>query len=306
MGLHRARCCWVIDLGSVENKMYGKIQSKVMLGWELLDQSITVNDKPMRPIFKHKYTASLDSRAVLRQHLDSWRGVPFTDEELKKTGFELKNVLGACCYLQIMHEKGSDGTVYANLKSVMPLPPGSPECPPLMTRQVFFDMDEKTPVPDGLPPWLLAEIAKSPEWSTNYAGDGDGYQSNGAPEMTGLQAAMLEAEARGLAAACALPAQRAADAIAHAVAKGTLRELVQLYRMQLEGLSAPPVTPPAPPATAALPPLAPDLEADLYDLGEVLGYTVRETREAIHAAQAAGQVAQLADTWKAKAKQGAA
>jgi hypothetical protein len=291
-GLHRARCCWVIDLGSVENKAYGKIQSKVMLGWELLDQSIVVNDKPTRPIFKHKYTASLDSRAVLRQHLDSWRGIPFTDEELKKTGFELKNVLGAVCYLQIMHEKGNDGTIYANLKSIMPLPPGSPEAPPLMTRNVFFDMDERTPVPEGLPPWLLAEIAKSPEWSKNYSGgdDGGGPGADGS-QLSGLQEAMLEAEARGLGTACGLQAAHVSTFISDAKAKGVLPELVATYRRTLDARSVDPFNQEA--APPPLPADAGDLIDEIYDMAELLGSTRAETKALVAGAKGKGELQKL-------------
>lgn len=156
-GAYPAVCVRVIDLGTQEGK-YGA-KRKVMLTWEVPE--VTVEDafgaaKPS--LISSTYTASLSAKASLRLVLESWRGKKFTAEELK--GFDLKNVLGAGCYLSVIH---SDDGAYANVGSVMPLPKGHKVEPvnPLIHMDLDnFDLNEF----DKLSDKMREKIRLSPEY----------------------------------------------------------------------------------------------------------------------------------------------
>lgn len=109
-GVHDAVCVDVVDLGMIDG-MWGT-QPKIRLAWELEE---TMPDG-RRYIASKRYTPSLHEKATLAKDLRSWRGRPFTAEEL--AGFELDNVIGAPCKLVIQHDE-RDGNVYANVVTIM-------------------------------------------------------------------------------------------------------------------------------------------------------------------------------------------
>ena len=115
-GLHQAVCCDYVDLGILEVTWMGQIkkQPKIRVVWQL-DEDME-DGKPF--IVQKRYTAKLFEKATLRKELESWRGRPFTDAELD--GFDLDNIIGANCQLNIQHVT-KDGKTYANVVSVVPL-----------------------------------------------------------------------------------------------------------------------------------------------------------------------------------------
>ena len=114
-GLHQAVCCDVVDLGNVES-VYG-VKHKVTLVFQV--------NEPMddgRPfLVQRRYTVSLDQKSSLRKDLESWRGRPFTADELK--GFDLEKLLGVNCQLNVQ-QNDRDGTTYANITAIVPLSRG--------------------------------------------------------------------------------------------------------------------------------------------------------------------------------------
>jgi hypothetical protein len=125
VGNHLARLYRVIDLGTQMREFEGKVnmQRRVKFFWELHGEdetgaALTTDDgKPL--IQSHEYTWSLGEKANLRRDLESWRGVGFTDEEVR--GFDIRNVLGQFCMLNIVHRE-SLGKKYANVKGVSKVP----------------------------------------------------------------------------------------------------------------------------------------------------------------------------------------
>lgn len=119
-GVHQGVCCDVVDLGEVEVTYQNKTrkQHKIRIVWEL-DEVNEKNGKAFQA--SRRYTASLDQKASLRKDLESWRGRPFTSEEL--AGFDLEKLLGANAMLNIVHTQ-RDGETYANVQAVMPLHKG--------------------------------------------------------------------------------------------------------------------------------------------------------------------------------------
>lgn len=175
------RCYMVADLGTQDTTFKGtpKKAHKILLSWEL---SETMEDG--RPFaISSRYTLSLFDQAILRQHLESWRGKSFTEEEL--AGFDVKNVLGHYCLLSIVHNKEGDKT-YANVKGIMPVPKGMPK-PPAVNKDVYFDVD--TGDLATIPAWVQAVVKKSDEYKAraggnrkdHFAGMKDDVTSDGYP-----------------------------------------------------------------------------------------------------------------------------
>jgi hypothetical protein len=112
-GLWPAVCCDVLDLGEQESQ-WGK-KHRVEIRW-LLEEKDDETDKPYMVI--KRFTLSLHEKATLRSTLEAWRGRKFSKEELE--GFDLEKLVSANCQIQIIHNLGGDGTVYANVQAVVP------------------------------------------------------------------------------------------------------------------------------------------------------------------------------------------
>lgn len=159
-GTYTATCYRVIDLGTqlVEYAGERKQQHKIMVSWELTDEKMTDG----RPFTMHqRYTLSSSEKAILRKHLEAWRGVPFTKEELGS--FDIGKLISKSCLLQIIHNTKGDKT-YANIAAVMRLAKGM-TASPLVNETVYFDLtDFKAPEFEKLSESVRAIIAKSPEY----------------------------------------------------------------------------------------------------------------------------------------------
>jgi hypothetical protein len=114
VGVHKARCVRVIDLGTQQNDYQGQISWKrqVMLIWEVPSET----DNKGEPLTISKfYTLSLNEKANLANDLVSWRGRPFTETE--KKGFDISKVVGKPCSINvILNQKGKP-----KVSTVMPI-----------------------------------------------------------------------------------------------------------------------------------------------------------------------------------------
>ena len=167
-GVHHGICYQVIDIGTQPQAGNFPARRKVKICWELPHERIDVqvNGVPRnlpRAVSKD-YTLSTDKKANLRHDLEAWRGRPFTQEEVDS--FEVGNVIGANCQLNVVHKPSADGSkVYANVATIMPLPKGAdrmkPENPTLL-----YDIPESLPVtfPEGMPEWIQNQIKNSDEY----------------------------------------------------------------------------------------------------------------------------------------------
>jgi hypothetical protein len=118
-GTHAAVCVDIIDIGMVLSEFKGvkKNQHKIKIVWQIDEDQ--ANGKPFT--VSQRYTLSLHQKATLRRDLESWRGKPFSEEELK--AFDLENLLGAGALLNVIHNH-REGSTYANVASVMRLMKG--------------------------------------------------------------------------------------------------------------------------------------------------------------------------------------
>lgn len=167
-GVYTARCYRIIDLGTQKGaeQFGGKEQHKVMISWELIgndDPKMEEGDNKGKPYSIHKrYTVSLSEKASLRADLEAWRGKKFTAEELR--GFDLSNVLGAYCQIQVVHDETGK---YANVNAIMAYKGDKPE--PVNT-DIVFDIDEPDlAVFDSLSDNIKGIIMQAPEWSSKNA-----------------------------------------------------------------------------------------------------------------------------------------
>ncbi len=159
-GVHPAILIWQVDVGSQENKKYGKWQRKVMFTWEIPGERIETDKGNQPRVISKTYTATLGEKGFLYADLVSWRGRDFTPEELD--GFDLAVALGKACQVNVVHKKGSDGKVYANVATVLPYKGqmAKPENP-----VIGYDIDTHgLSVPEALPEWIQKRIKESPEY----------------------------------------------------------------------------------------------------------------------------------------------
>jgi hypothetical protein len=164
-GTHSAACCRVIDLGTQDGQYKGKPKRarKLMITWELFTDERMNDGRPFT--IGKKYTWSMSEKAALRKDLEMWRGRPLADSEMGEGGFEIKNILGAPCFLTVMHETSGD-TTYANVAGVTKVPKGmtvgGPEGP---TVYLWLSPDEFDPkVFDSLSEKMRDIIRASPEY----------------------------------------------------------------------------------------------------------------------------------------------
>lgn len=149
-GVHAAVCVDEIDLGMIPNRFdpeAGPVPT-VRLVWQIAE------DMPDgRPyLIKKDYRASLHEKAGLRHDLQSWRGREFTFEEL--VGFDLENVVGAPCMLNIVEKTSKKGKKFANIAGVMPLAKGMMKLEP---RDYIRDRDKPKVAPAPPEPHMEME-----------------------------------------------------------------------------------------------------------------------------------------------------
>ena len=106
-GLYPAVCSSIIDIGTQHGEWQGKekILHKIIIGFELVEETYEKDGVTQRMHTSDFYTASLFHQAKMFKHLTKWRGKDFTPEELKN--FELKNILGVPCVIDL--EVNSNG-----------------------------------------------------------------------------------------------------------------------------------------------------------------------------------------------------
>jgi|TARA_R100001244_G_scaffold95399_1_gene71543 hypothetical protein len=114
IGVHKARCIKVIDLGTQKQDFKGDVSWKrqALVIWELPEQ--LSNDLPMT--ISKFYSLTLHEKSNLGQDLVSWRGRPFTETE--KAGFNITKLIGQTCQVQVMHKDNGK----EKISNIIPLP----------------------------------------------------------------------------------------------------------------------------------------------------------------------------------------
>ena len=171
-GSYAAVCYMLVDIGLQENKGYGSSSRKVVIGWEIADEFVEVDGEKKPRVISNRYTASLNEKAILRRDLAAWRGRDFTEAELEE--FNLRDIVGAPCLIQVIHKKGSNDKVYTNIASIMKLPKGM-AAPHRTLDPVIFDIDESDISElEQLPEWIANTIKASESWQQRLSADKGG------------------------------------------------------------------------------------------------------------------------------------
>lgn len=149
-GQHAGVCVDVVDLGMIDSSFAKKKVHKIRIVWQLAENR--PDGKPHQA--SQMYTLSLHEKAALRKDLESWRGLPFKEDEL--TGFDVEKLLGVTCLLNIIEVK-KDGKVYGNVSAIMRLPKNWQDVP--VQRDYIRVVDRKTD----------AEAVDAPEYDEGYS-----------------------------------------------------------------------------------------------------------------------------------------
>jgi hypothetical protein len=170
-GTHIATCVGLFDIGTVFNAMHNKHQRKLVM---LFEFAKLMNPEGFPKTINQDYTISLDPKATLYKHLQSWRGTGFEDEEEKS--YNVKEfALGRPAMLQIIHQKGKGAKAdnkYANINNILEVPDGI-RVPDPTSSLLYFDFDEgRAEIPEGTPEFIAKKIAASPEWQELVGGGG--------------------------------------------------------------------------------------------------------------------------------------
>lgn len=158
-GAHVGVCVGVIDLGTQSWEYGGKINRhpKMLLMFELVGTEME-DGRPFT--ISEEFTSYFSEKANLRKFLEAWRGRPFTEEERK--GFGVEKLLGAVGYVNVIHEVSKKGRTFGKIKSIMPLPKGSPK-PAATNGFIHYQIEDGRPG-DEIPEWIRNKILDCEEF----------------------------------------------------------------------------------------------------------------------------------------------
>lgn len=167
-GTFIARCYSLMDIGTHETEWQGhkKRVRKIRLGFELPEER-RADGEPFT--ISRELVNSLHVKATLRKTLESWRGRPFTAEELDH--FDLAALLGAPALINIAHAERKDGTgKYASVTNVT-RPMKGQVCPPAINSPIEYSIDQgRNFLFQNFPDWLREKIEKCLEWKLPMPG----------------------------------------------------------------------------------------------------------------------------------------
>jgi hypothetical protein len=167
-GATPGRLYTIADLGTQESTWQGEIKSnrKVMLIFELpeIKHEFDPNKGKEPAVISREFTFSSHEKSALAIFLNSWQ-IDVTDE------FDLGSLLGKEGLINIIHNE-SNGTTYANIDSVIPLPKGMKVENQYNHSVVFSLVDFDQEIFNKLPEWIRKKITKSPEFKVTIAEEG--------------------------------------------------------------------------------------------------------------------------------------
>jgi hypothetical protein len=169
-GTHHAVCYGIIAVGTQPSEKFTPRQ-KIVVCFEIPSERITIKDQDLPRGISKRYTLSLNEKSSLRKDLQSWRGKPFTQEELN--GFDVSKVIGSNCLISVLHSDRA-GAVYADISGISALPRQMASVRPENTPLYFnllesIDLAKKTGNtdvnwPSELPAWVQKICSQADEY----------------------------------------------------------------------------------------------------------------------------------------------
>ena len=176
-GTHHAVCYGIIAVGTQPSEKFTPRQ-KIVVCFEIPSERITIKDQDLPRGISKRYTLSLNEKSSLRKDLQSWRGKPFTQEELN--GFDVSKVIGSNCLISVLHSDRA-GAVYADISGISALPRQMasvrPENQPLYFNLIeAIDLAKKTGNtdvnwPSELPAWVQKICSQADEYLAFRGGE---------------------------------------------------------------------------------------------------------------------------------------
>lgn len=138
-GTHVARICGIVHIGTITDNIKGEdvTRNRIGIAFEVPGQ-LRDDGKPY--IINQDFTLSMNKQGNLLPFIESMLGKKLEKEQSKE--FHVFTLIGTPAMINVIHSiPNADGNVYANIKSVSPLPKGM-ECPEAITPPYKFDYDE--------------------------------------------------------------------------------------------------------------------------------------------------------------------
>lgn len=134
---------------------------KILLIFELPNERVMQDGAKAQTVSK-EFTCSLSEKANLRKVLESWRGRPFTKEELE--GFDVMNVVDVPCMINVIHKQSGAGKTYADIAAITSLPKGTQPLP-RVNELVRYEIEHgRNDVFKSLPEFIQKKIEVCEEW----------------------------------------------------------------------------------------------------------------------------------------------
>lgn len=168
-GTYPAACIGVVDLGQQHSEKFNNYTEKVLFIWEIPSRTVEVDGETKPRWLSQEFSATLNEKGNLAKMLVSWRGKTFTDQELDDSGagFNLAQMLGAGCLLQVIVEEKDSGT-YNKITSVIGLPVGMPPVAPVSELMAFDIEAWDETVLEKLPEWVQDRIKRSMQYQKQH------------------------------------------------------------------------------------------------------------------------------------------
>ena len=165
-GAHVAKCITVIDLGTGPETWKGetKTQRKINVTWALPKCLIEIDGEQRPMTISKKYTASMDPKATLRKHVDTW--LSLKPEDIRK--FDPEHLLGKSGLVTVTHYEKADGETGASVSTVTSLPEGL-EVPEIDLESWTFDPSDPRKNWDKLREWQRERVSISHEYKAAKA-----------------------------------------------------------------------------------------------------------------------------------------
>ena len=111
------------------------------------------------------YTLSFHEKATLRQHLETWRGKKFSDDEAKR--FDVTKLISVPCMINVMHKASKKtGAIFAEIGSISPMVKGM-VCPDQINPTQVLSYDSfNWEIFEALPKFIKEKVESSVEFKT--------------------------------------------------------------------------------------------------------------------------------------------